>query len=247
VERDNRGQVATFFTDGPFGAGSTAELGESVAHHVRVKRLQPGDHIRLTDGVGQVGVATISALGRKSLTVDVADVSMVPRPPDIHLRAPVADRDRMLWLAEKATELGIASWQAVRFRRSASVSPRGEGDSFHAKVRARMIGAVEQSGGAWVPSILPDASIDDLDVAPRELAVVLDRDGVPLASLVNLPSAGSPVILLGPEGGFETEEIARLDAAGWQRASLAKTMLRFETAGIAAIAVCRALRGLTAG
>jgi 16S rRNA (uracil1498-N3)-methyltransferase len=143
--------------------------------------------------------------------------------------------------------LGIASWQAIRFSRSLSVSPRGEGDAFHTKVRARMISAVEQSGGAWVPSILPDASIDDLDVAPRELAVVLDRDGVPLASLVNLPSAGAPVILLGPEGGLETAEIERLEAAGWQRASLAKTTLRFETAGVAAIAVCRALRALTEG
>jgi 16S rRNA (uracil1498-N3)-methyltransferase len=245
VERDDRGQVTTFFTDDAFRAGSTTELGESVAHHARVKRLELGDHVRLVDGAGQVGVATIATLGRASLIVDVVDVSTVPRPPDVHLRAPVADRDRMLWLAEKAAELGIASWQAVRFSRSASVSPRGEGDSFHAKLRARMIGAVEQSGGAWLPSILPDSPIDDLVVAPRELAVVLDRDGVPLASLVNLPSAGSPVILLGPEGGFETEEIARLEAAGWQRASLAKTTLRFETAGIAAIAVCRALRGLT--
>jgi 16S rRNA (uracil1498-N3)-methyltransferase len=247
VERDNRGQVATFFTDVPFRAGSTTTLGEPVAKHARVKRLAPGDPVRLTDGAGQVGAGTITTLDRASLAIDVADVSTVPRPADIHLRAPIADRDRMLWLAEKATELGIASWQAVRFRRSASVSPRGEGGAFHAKVLARMIGAVEQSCGAWLPSLLPDVSSDDLVAAPRELPVVLDRGGAPLASLVNLPSAGAPVILLGPEGGLEDAELGHLEDAGWQRASLANTTLRFETAGVAAIAVCRALRALTGG
>jgi len=247
VERDGRGHVATFLTSAAIDAGSSTELNEAAAHHAHVKRLAVGDRVRLTDGGGRVGLGTIATVGRATLTVDVREVSTVPPPRPIHLRAPVADRERMLWLAEKAAELGVASWQAVRFKRSASVSPRGEGPAFLEKLRARMIAAVEQSAGAWLPSILPDTVPGELGVDAAEVPILLDREGVPLSSLVSLPSTGAPVILLGPEGGLESGEIAELEAAGWRRASLAGTTLRFETAGVAAVAVCRALMGFTGG
>lgn len=241
MERDGRTHVATFLTDASLHAGSTIALSESAAHHARVKRLELGDHVHLTDGAGRVARATIAALGRDAVSVDVSDVEMISRPTPVHLRAPVADRDRMLWLAEKAAELGVASWQAVRFQRSASVSPRGEGAAFLAKLRARMISALEQSGGAWMPEILPDTTPDSLAVQDDELPVLLDPAGAPLSSLVSLPSSGAPVLLLGPEGGLESTEIRGLQARGWQLASLASTTLRFETAGVAAVAVCRTL------
>jgi hypothetical protein len=97
---------------------------------------------------------------RTSIDVATDAVRTVKRPTPIHFRAPVADRERMLWLAEKATELGVATWQAVRFRRSASVSPRGEGAAFHEKVRARMVSALEQSGGAWLPELMADTTVE---------------------------------------------------------------------------------------
>jgi 16S rRNA (uracil1498-N3)-methyltransferase len=147
----------------------------------------------------------------------------------------------MLWLAEKAAEFGVASWQAVRFQRSSSVSPRGEGETFHTKVRARMIGALEQSGGAWLPSLLSDATLGTVAASPSESRILLDREGAPLASLLELPALGAPVILFGPEGGLESNEVSELVEAGWRRASVAATTLRFETAGLAAVAVCRAL------
>ncbi|MGH7618702.1 MAG: RsmE family RNA methyltransferase [Gemmatimonadaceae bacterium] len=222
--------------------GATVALSDAAAHHARVKRLGPGDVLRLTDGAGTVSQATIAALHRDSLSVTVADVVTVGPQPAVHLRAPVADRDRMLWLAEKATELGVTSWQAVRFKRSASVSPRGEGSAFGAKLRARMISALEQSGGAWLPLTLPDTTPDSLVINQGELPILLDHDGQSLSRIVSLPSAGSPVLLLGPEGGLEPAEVAALGRAGWQLASLADTTLRFETAGIAAVAVCRALK-----
>jgi 16S rRNA (uracil1498-N3)-methyltransferase len=246
VDRDRQPHLITFFTDEPIVAGSPATLSESASHHVRVRRLAVGDAIRLTDGAGHVGVGTIATITRGAVAIDITDLSFVTPSAPVHLRAPVADRDRMLWLAEKTAELGIASWQAVRFQRSASVSPRGEGPAFSAKLRARMIGALEQSGGAWLPSMLPDVPPQDLAVAPGELGILLDRDGVPLPSLIGLPSTAGAVILLGPEGGLESSEIEHLAAAGWQRASLAETTLRFETAGVAAVAVCRALAGVGA-
>jgi 16S rRNA (uracil1498-N3)-methyltransferase len=253
VERDRQPHLITFFTDATIVKGSTVELSESAAHHARVRRVRVGDGVRLTDGRGNIGLGSIVAIGRQTVGVAVAEESMVPRPSVVHVRAPIGDRDRMLWLTEKATELGITSWQAVRFARSASVSPRGEGAAFAAKVRARMIAALEQSGGAWLPNVLADSALGSIDVTGGEPCILLDRDGPPLASLLGLSSSAEPVILLGPEGGLEAGEVGALTGAGWQRASLADTTLRFETAGIAAIAVCRALltqsrtRGVTNG
>lgn len=242
MERDRRPAVATFLVEDGVTPGATIELGDAAAHHAHVKRLAVRDQVRVTDGAGCVGTGTITLLERGAATVEISAVATVPRPAAIHLRAPVADRDRMLWLAEKAAELGASSWQAVHFRRSASVSPRGEGPAFLAKVRARMVSAVEQSGGAWLPTVLPDTTTDGVAVGADEVGILLDAGGAPLASLVSLPSAATPVLLLGPEGGLETAEVAELEARGWRLASLADTTLRFETAGVAAVAVCRALR-----
>jgi 16S rRNA (uracil1498-N3)-methyltransferase len=159
--------------------------------------------------------------------------------PAIHLRAPIADRDRMLWLGEKATELGVETWGAVQFRRSASVTPRGEGPGFATRLRARMIAALEQSGGAWLPSVLPDVDVQSLGQQPAP-RVVMHPSGEPLLSVIGQNTAGAIILLVGPEGGIEDEELATLERAGWRRASLGASILRFETAAVAAIAVARA-------
>jgi 16S rRNA (uracil1498-N3)-methyltransferase len=70
------------------------------------------------------------------------------------------------------------------------------------------------------------------------VAILLDRSGASLSAMVRTDR--EPVLLFGPEGGIESGERDRLTAAGWQMARLAGTVLRFETAGIAALAVCRA-------
>lgn len=238
MERGGRAVAASFFLEGDLAVGASVSLPEAAAHHARVKRMEVGDAVRLTDGKGVVAFGAIAMLDKRSAVVDVNDVERVIAPAAIHLRVPIGDRDRMLWLAEKATELGIASWQSVKFQRSASVSPRGEGDAFAMKVRARMIGALEQSGGAWLPRVLRDTALDALSFDDCQQPILLDPSGTSISHMVR--SDREPVILFGPEGGVTDDERQRLVGAGWQLASLADTVLRFETAGIAALAVCRA-------
>jgi 16S rRNA (uracil1498-N3)-methyltransferase len=230
--------VATFFCDEPPQVGRATELAESEAHHARVRRLEKGDRVRLVDGAGTVASGLLARVAKAGVTVDVTDVSHVAPLPPIHLLAPVADRDRMLWLAEKATELGLTSWRAVMWRRSRGVAPRGEGDAFRAKVRARMISALTQSGGAWLPAVLPDASADEaVETAKPGVHFLLDVAGEPV---LTLPVTPPLTIAVGPEGGLDDEERARLALAGWMPVSLGVTTLRFETAGTAALAIARA-------
>lgn len=248
MERDDRAAVATFFAASaasPLAAGSTVTLDATVAHHARVKRLGAGDAVRLTDGVGHLADGVVAAIRRDELSVTLgATIVDVERPTAIHLCVPVADRDRTLSLAEKATELGVASWRPVHFRRSSSVATRGEGPAFAQKLMARMIAALEQSGGAWLPTILPDVPVDQLaspDDDARRFRLLLDQDGPPLSDAMRLAAGLEPVILFGPEGGTLAEERDRLVASGWRRARLADTTLRFDTAGIAAVAAIRAM------
>jgi 16S rRNA (uracil1498-N3)-methyltransferase len=134
-------------------------------------------------------------------------------------------------------------WRPVSYRRSRSVTPRGEGESFREKLKLRMISALEQSGGAWLPTLLPDETLDlALSAEHTGTRIVLDPAGEPFASVV--PARGTPVaIALGPEGGLDADERSALAAVGWRSASLGRNVLRFETAAIAAIAIARALIG----
>ena len=230
--------VATFFCEAQLGPGRTVELGESETHHARVRRLAVGETVRLVDGAGTVALGALARLSKGGASVDVQSASHVPPLHPIHLLAPVGDRDRMLWLAEKGTELGLTSWRAVVWRRSRGVTPRGEGEAFRAKVRARMISALTQSGGAWLPAILPDATGDDVvETAEPGVRFLLDVRGEPILSL---PVSAPLTIAMGPEGGLEDDERERLALAGWMPVSLGVTTLRFETAGTAALAIARA-------
>jgi 16S rRNA (uracil1498-N3)-methyltransferase len=218
--------------------GGAAELAQNEANHVRVRRLSPGARVRVIDGAGAVALGALGKVTKAGATVDIEDVAHVPPPAGLHLLPPIADRDRMLWLAEKATELGLTSWRAVMWRRSHGVAPRGEGESFHAKLRARMVAALTQSGGAWLPTILPDVTGDGVvHAAGPGVHFLLDAAGEPMLSL---PITAPLTIALGPEGGLDDDERERLVLAGWMPVSLGGTTLRFETAGIAALAVARA-------
>lgn len=230
--------MTTFHADTALERGATVALPEAAAHHARVKRMNVGDDVRVTDGRGGVAHGSIQRIARASVEVALRDVTFVQRPAPLVLHPPVGDRDRMLWLAEKATELAVTAWKPVLFHRSRSVAPRGEGEAFQARIRARMINALEQSGGAWLPDIHP---VTDLAIAAHDTSVtaryLLDAAGDRLDA--SDASAGAAVIL-GPEGGLQPEERALLVAAGWRAVALASTILRFETAAVAAVAVIRA-------
>jgi len=240
VERNAHPAVACFHAEGPLEVGARIALGERVAHHASVRRIDVGDLVAVTNGVGSIAYGRVTRLGKRAMEVAIERVAQTPALSDVQVRAPVADRERMLWAAEKATELGVASWQSVRFRRSASVSPRGEGAAFAEKLRARMIGALEQSFSAWLPRILPETTPANVETG-RAAKLVLDVGGEPIVEALAVRDP-SFAILVGPEGGLEADELATLVANGWRPVSLGSPTLRFETAVVAAIAVIRAVQ-----
>ena len=191
MERGDPHGVATFFSPDTLQSGATQLLGEDVARHMRVRRLDVGAPVQLVDGVGGRALATLRRLAKASASVEVGDVDSVDPLPAVHLLVPIADRDRMMWLAEKATELGATSWRPVLWKRSRSVQPRGEGPTFTRKVATRMEAALEQSRGTWLPIAYPDALPERAIAAtPDGLRLLLDVQGVPIARLLNVAPRG---------------------------------------------------------
>jgi len=106
-----------------------------------------------------------------------------------------------------------------------------------------MKAALEQSGGAWLPDLREERGLSDavphLDGGtPR---IVLDPAGAPIARVVAAALEPGITVVVGPEGGFEQSELGMLENAGFVRASLGDSILRFETAAVAALSVVRAM------
>ena len=243
MERDNLASLAGFLSaDQPLAPGVTISLGDEAAHHARVRRLEAGEPVFVVDGVGSRGIGRIVRLTKQEIQVELDEVHRSPRLPEVHLLVPIGDKDRMLWCAEKCTELGATSWTPVLWNRSRSVSPRGEGSAFRERVRARMRSALVQSHGTWLPDTPDDSSIDSVLVSPSPNAtrLVLDISGEAIGRV----HIGAPVtIAVGPEGGFEVDELTRLRDARFRPVSLGANVLRFETAAVAALAIVRAALG----
>lgn len=240
VERPDKEVVATFFSQDAFSSGASTTLGEDAAQHARVVRIGPGETVGLRDGNGNAASGIVARLTKKSLTVDVIETWELAALPRVHMLVPVADRDRMLLLAEKMTELGATTWRPVMWRRSRSVGPAGDGPAFNSRVRGRMISALIQSGGGWLPEIHPSAPLARaIAAAPEGSRFLLDANAE--TSLIAAGISEPVVLAIGPEGGVDSREREELIAAGFAPVSLAGETLRFETAGIAALAIVRSM------
>lgn len=244
VERSDQQVLATFFSTDQFVAGGHVSLGDDAAQHARVIRIGPGARVALRDGAGGAATGVIARMTKRSLTVDVDNVWEIPAPAPVHMLVPIADRDRMLLLAEKVTELGATSWRPVVWRRSKSVEGRGEGPTFVGRIRLRMISALAQSGGGWLPEIHPSAPVARaIAAAPEGSRILLDAASAESMMSVNL--SFPLVIALGPEGGLADDERQQMVDGGFTPVRIAPAILRFETAGVAALAIARAVADAT--
>ncbi len=252
VERTAKPPVATFLSNEQFIAGGNITLSDEEMNHIRALRLSAGATVALRDGAGNGAEGILVRIAKNAAVVEISNALTFAQLPAVHLLAPIADRERMLSLGEKATELGVSSWRPVLWKRSRSVSPRGEGPTFQQKLKARMTSALLQSRGGWLPEMFPEATVDRaIAASPPGTRLLLDSDelegadpSLPAATPLTSLGLKSPVVIaLGPEGGIEPAERQQFLDAGFQRASLGPYVLRFETAGIAALAMVRSMLG----
>ena len=242
MERTDRAAAVTFFSPDAFTPGTPITLGDDAAQHARVLRIGTGEHVELRDGKGNAARGSLARVAKRSLSVDVDEVWQIPNLPPVHMLVPVADRDRMLYLAEKCTELGATSWRPVMWRRSRSVGPAGDGPAFQSRLKGRMIAALTQSAGGWLPEIYPSAPLSRAIAASPDGSRIL-LDAAAGQTLLSTDVASPVTIAIGPEGGLDSKERDEIIEGGFTPASLVGGTLRFETAGMAGLAIARSMLG----
>ncbi|RAK70238.1 16S rRNA (uracil(1498)-N(3))-methyltransferase [Hymenobacter edaphi] len=221
----------TFYA--PDLAGPTYTLPEDESKHaVRVLRLQPGSPVELVDGRGGVYQAEVSDDNPKRCQLRITQEQQVPRRAyAVHVAvAPTKNLDRMEWLVEKATEIGIDRLTFLRCARSERRELKLD------RLERIAVSALKQSGQAWLPQLdeLTDFAAFVRGVAPETtfIAHLVDDHRISLAQ-VAAQGAGC-CILIGPEGDFTPDELQLALTRGIRPVALGHTRLRTETAALAA-------------
>lgn len=181
----------------------------------------------VTDGKGLLVRATL---------VDGPDFEITQLKPQIrkyqiHLFvAPTKNSDRMEWLVEKATEIGVSSITMVRCEHSERKTVN------HDRLVKTAISAMKQSQQAWLPEIKALAAFDDIVKLRYDQNFIAFVDESNPDHLKDLASPGmSYGLLIGPEGDFTDRELALSYQNAWQKVSLGSTRLRTETAALAGV------------
>jgi 16S rRNA (uracil1498-N3)-methyltransferase len=226
-----------FFVD-EIRDGAAALTDEDAAHLTRVLRVQPGQQFELSDN-REVWLAEITEARKSRVEFRVLEaIPASPALPPIHLFAALFKFDRYEWMIEKVTELGVTRIVPVETERS----ERGLFEAAHKRVdRWRKIAreASQQSRRTRMPVI--DDAIKFRRVRAEGARYLLDEmPGTVKLQITphgDTPGDATVSLLLGPEGGWTDEERSAAAAAGWKPSSLGPTVLRAETAAIAALAL----------
>lgn len=230
----------------PDAAHQTELPADEAMHALRVLRLKGGDEIFLMDGVGNYYRAQVTIAATHHCYYEILE--HLPQEPEwtghLHLAiAPTKMMERMEWLAEKATEIGVdeISFLNCKFsERRLLKMPRME------KI---VISAVKQSHKAWNPVLNEMMPFKDFIRQPREGRKFIAHcyDQIPRTYLFDelRQSAASEelTVMIGPEGDFSLDEVQDAIAAGYQSVHLGTSRLRTETAGLSAVMMMRLVKG----
>jgi 16S rRNA (uracil1498-N3)-methyltransferase len=241
-------RIPRVHVDQPLGPGHEVLLPEQSGEHVaRVLRLERGHPLILFNGNGCEYDATLASLAKRAVTAEVTAMRVVEResPLSLTLAQGIARGEKLDWILQKATELGVARIVPV-------VTERTEVKLDEERAERRVMhwtqviaGACEQSGRTRLPQLEMPQRLDRWlsaldDEGPLRLALIPGGD-VGARDLPAMPNGA--LLCVGPEGGFSDKDVAMLQQSQFRALRLGPRILRTETAGIAALAALQALQG----
>lgn len=215
-------------------------LDHNAAHLFRVLRVKLGEQFEVVaDGVLRLGTVMFAAEHQVELQLgnEIASAAL----PAIHVYLSIFKFDRLEWALEKLTELGTAGITPVIARRSGSHLVKAAPTRV-ARWRKIAHEAAQQSRRVAPPEIAEPVPLKEIISAAEGKRIVLSEAEGSVSLKGALAGCQPPIALAsGPEGGWSAEEIKLFADAGWKSASLGHTILRAETAPIAALAITMAL------
>ncbi len=223
--------------------GQVRITGPDVNHIRNVLRMKVGDVLRVSDEKEFSAQCHIEAIEEDCVLVSVdEEADSTELPAQVTLFQGLPKGDKMEWIIQKNTELGIARIVPVAMKRSVVKLDAKKASSKVARWQAIAESAGKQSGRTKLPEVsqvmtykeaLQEAADYDLLLLPYESAEGIEAARQLLAQAASGMRIG---ILIGPEGGFEPAEVEQAVAAGWKVLSLGRRILRTETAGMTVMA-----------
>ena len=207
--------------------GGETSLPDDEAHHfARVLRGRVGQTVTLFDGHGRSATGEVVEVGKRSVRVRLGTVETDP-PPVAAITVAIAPPkgDRFRWAIEKLTELGVGRVLPIRTARSVT----DPGGTKLDKLRQTSLAACKQCGRNRLMTIDEPVGLAAALAEPAETKWIADRGGQSPPG-----PATSGLVLVGPEGGWTDDERDAADVAGCRPLGLGETILRTETAAIAA-------------
>lgn len=240
--------------DLPLAPGLTLCLPEQTsAHLARVLRLSVGDACVLFNGDGNDYRARLTAASKREVAVEILTSEPVTTesPLRLVLAQAIARGEKMDWILQKATELGVGAIVPIVSERTEVRLDGERGGRRLAHWRGVVSSACEQCGRARIPTITEPQSLADwcasLATAPaigHELRLALDpAAGLSLSQLSVRSDDRSVMVVVGPEGGLSEHDLLCLRQTGFTGLRLGPRILRTETAGVAVLAALQAAFG----
>ena len=211
---------------------------EEANHALRVLRLKEGDELMLMDGCGTFFQAEVTLANNHHCMYHI--VEKQPQPAQwqgcVHLAiAPTKMMDRIEWMTEKATEIGVDEMSFINCQFSERRLLKTT------RLEKIAISAMKQSHKAWKPVLNEMASFKSFIAQPIEGRKFIAHcyEEVPRSYLFdelrNSSNIEDATVLIGPEGDFSIDEVKKAVEAGWKSVHLGKSRLRTETAGLTAV------------
>ena len=238
-------RIPRIYTEQVLVANSPLELEAGASAHIaRAMRMRVGDQLTLFNGQGGEFDACVNAVEKKTVTVDIGTYcdTGTESPLAIHLGIAISRGDRMDWVVQKATELGVQRLSPLLTERT-EVKLKGDRAEKKAQHWQQIaIAACEQCGRNTVPKIEPLQSLTSW-VAATEADRKLVLHHRALAETANGSTPSTIALLIGPEGGLSPVEISLAQEAGYQALRLGPRVMRTETAPLAAMAILQSQWG----
>lgn len=211
------------------------QLTEEEARHVAVLRKKVGDKLQVLDGKGNIFNTELFKVGKHECQLVILSVRQMPASRvEVSIGiAPTKNIDRFEWFLEKATEIGVNQIYPLLCKHSERDSIRLD------RLSKILVSAMKQSKHYFLPNLHEMMSLEQYlnQMQPTETTqrFIAHCEDTPKATLAkNYEKGKNVIILIGPEGDFNTSEIQDATNAGYEPVSLGNYRLRTETAGIVA-------------
>jgi 16S rRNA (uracil1498-N3)-methyltransferase len=206
---------------------------ETSRHIVSVLRMQEGEELRLTNGIGSIVSASIKKANKKNCVLENLQIEQAAdnRKPVILAISLLKNPSRFEWMLEKITEIGVKTVIPLICQRTERIHFRTD------RMKNIMVSAMLQSQQAWLAEIVNPLSFHDLlsqnGFENKYIAHCLPVERTSLRS--ESGKGSSSIVLIGPEGDFTPPEIEAALLFGYKPVTLGDTRLRTETAGVVAV------------